>query len=412
MPTPPSTTHESQPDAEPSPACAHFRSVALDKGDPEEGVKDGQRLESLGTLAGGIAHDFNNLLAIILGYASLLKQVAPDNPRVIEYGETIMDAGRRGADVVRQLMLYANQHEPLLMRNDVHSVLGDVLVRCSGDWPDRIELTCDFLSERSILDIDAEQLSRAVEHLLKNAREAITGQGKVHLSTADREIIEDNEERTRWVEIRIGDTGHGMDEQTSKRIFEPFFVHKRSSHSRGLGLPMVYGIVRAHGGRIEVSSTPGKGTTITLLLPHSRETLQPDFRHEEPQIFELKPGAVILLVEDEDDLAKLWDNLLTNQGWTILWAKNGREALTLFEEHRNNIDLVFADVGLPGDLDGWDVCCRLRAQRPRLPVILASGYFKRSLQNLPRMTDSVVLIDKPYKPTEVLDHMRTLIGQN
>ncbi len=203
-------------------------------------LREAQRLESLGTLAGGIAHDFNNLLAIILGYAGLLRQVAPDNPRVIDYGETIMDAGRRGADVVRQLMLYANQHDPLLTDEDIHTVLGDVLVRTTAGWPEDVKLECDFSSSDSTLLLDPEHIGRAVEHLLRNAKESIKGVGTVTLRTSDKETRCEHEENvTRWVEISIEDTGCGMDESTIARMFEPFFVHKKGPEVRGLGLASV-----------------------------------------------------------------------------------------------------------------------------------------------------------------------------
>jgi signal transduction histidine kinase/CheY-like chemotaxis protein len=377
----------------------------------EAKLREAQRLDSLCTLAGGIAHDFNNLLAIILGYASMLKLAAPDNPRVIEYGETIMEAGRRGADVVRQLMLYANQHEPLLVQTDAHSVLGDVLVKGSSEWPARIQLECKFFASKSTLLIDAEQIGRAVEHLLKNAVEAIPDSGLVTLRTADREPINDHEGAFRWLEISVEDNGQGMDESTRQRMFEPFFVHKKGPEVRGLGLPMVYGIIRAHRGKIEVRSTPGAGTTVTILLPHLAPSAQQAPPPPGPQIYELTAGATILLVEDEDSIARLWTDLLTKQGWGVHWARDGEEALSLFGQNKDTIDLLFSDIGLPGDIDGWEVCARIRTVKPGIPVMLASGYFRRNAPTLPYVAAPVAFVDKPYQPSDVLDKMRALLGQ-
>ncbi|MFA5262929.1 MAG: PAS domain S-box protein [Opitutaceae bacterium] len=377
----------------------------------DEKLREAQRLESLGTLAGGIAHDFNNLLAIILGYASLLRQVAPEHARVIEYGDTIMDAGRRGADVVRQLMLYANQHEPLLVDEDIHTVLGDVLVRTTAGWPEDIKLECDFSSSDSTLLLDPEHVGRAVEHLLRNARESIKGAGAVTLRTLDRETRSERDDSvTRWVEISIEDTGCGMDETTKARMFEPFFVHNKGPEVRGLGLALVYGVVRAHRGKIEVRSELGKGTHVSIHLPHeptpaSQVPISPSVTD-----YALKAGASVLVVEDEADIGKLWMSLLSKQGWMVYWAKDGEEALDLFAQHKDSIDLLFSDVGLPGDLDGWEVCARVRAECPSLPIMLASGYFKRNAQNHPQLSEPTVYVDKPYQPLDVFERMRTLVG--
>jgi PAS domain S-box-containing protein len=365
-------------------------------------LREAQRLESLGTLAGGIAHDFNNLLAIILGYGSLLKVVAPDNARIAEYGDTIMDAGRRGADVVRQLMLYANQHEPLLVEEDIHTVLANVLVRTSGEWPEPVRLECSFDSALPVISIDPEQIGRAVEHLLRNAREAITGEGLVRLATADR--LGQGENPQAWLEITVTDNGCGMDETTRSRIFEPFFSRGKGAEVRGLGLALVYGIVRAHRGDIEVDSAPGRGTTVRLLIPrpwaaHNAPVSEP--AHHESE-YKLGASRTVLVVEDEADIGRLWLTLLEKQGWEVLWGRTGAEALSLFEANAARLDIVFSDIGLPGGIDGWDVCRHIRAARPGIPIILASGYFKRGLASTEDFPDPVAYIGKPYQPGEVL----------
>lgn len=379
--------------------------------DIDNRLREAQRLESLGTLAGGIAHDFNNLLAIILGYASLLKQAAPDNPRIGEYGDTIIEAGRRGADVVKQLMLYANQHDPLLIRSDMHAILGDVLVSSSRGWPENIRLQGDFLATRSELLLDPEQIARAVEHLLQNARESISEAGMVRLTTADRVIGPKNEKGTHWLEVAVEDTGCGMDAATRERMFEPFFVHNKGPEVRGLGLALVYGIVRSHRGKIEVRSAPGAGTKVSMLFPCPLESSRPSAQKQVQEEYALKAGARVLLVEDEADIGKLWVDLLGRNGWTVHWAQDGEQALRLFSQNKDTLDLVFSDIGLPGGMDGWEVCHRIRAERPLIPVVLASGYFKRSTNTSPGLSDPVVCIDKPYQPMVVLDQMRKLLGQ-
>jgi two-component system, cell cycle sensor histidine kinase and response regulator CckA len=375
----------------------------------EARLREAQRLESLGTFAGGIAHDFNNLLAIILGYASLLRQTAPDNLRVGEYGDTIMEAGRRGADVVRQLMLYANQHEPLLRPTDTHALIADTLVHVTPNWPEEIQLECDFKAPSVILPLDSEQVERALDHLLRNAREAIVGAGTVRVRTAERRALPGHDAAQRWLQLTIEDTGRGMDEATRARMFEPFFARHKGSEVRGLGLAVVYGIVRAHRGVIDVESAPGRGTRVHLFfpLPTAAELAPPPAAPTPAETPHAR--ATVLLVEDEVDIAKLWCNLLPRQGWDVLWARDGEEALRLYATHRDQIDVLFSDIGLPG-IDGWELCTRLRAERPHLPVLIASGYFKPTAKAQADLAEPVIYVDKPYQPREVLEKMNHLAG--
>jgi PAS domain S-box-containing protein len=379
----------------------------------EARLREAERLESLGTLAGGVAHDFNNLLAIILGYASLLPQAAPGNERVGEYGATIIEAGRRGADVVRQLMLYANQHEPLLSDTDLQTLLANILVHSAEGWPERIRLECDYGARRHRLSIDPDQFTRCIEHLLRNAREAIAGQGTVQLRTAERPPVPgESNHPAGWLEISVVDDGCGMDEATRARMFEPFFSRNKGAEVRGLGLAIVHGIVQAHRGRVEVESSPGRGTRVSILLPLPSE---PAAAAAAPQVYpssndKAGAGAGILLIEDEPDIGRLWQELLTRQGWTVFWARDGAQALALFELHGERIRIVFSDIGLPGDLNGWELASRFRSARPALPIILASGYFQRGANTRCSISEPVALIDKPYQIPDVLERLNQMLS--
>ena len=371
-------------------------------------LREAQRLESLGTFAGGIAHDFNNLLAIILGYASLLRQSAPDNAQVGAYGDTIIEAGRRGADVVRQLMLYANQHEPFLVSVDMHALITDLLVRTKSECPNQVRIECDFGAPNATLPLDSEQMGRALEHLLRNAREALSGPGTVRVRTAERTALPGQDPALRWLQITVEDTGRGMDEATRTRMFEPFFARNKGPEVRGLGLAVVYGIVRAHRGVIDVQSAVGRGTRVNIFfpLPVATEAAPPPAARP---VSAPHPSALVLVVEDEHDIGKLWLNLLPAHGWQVLWARDAEEALQLYAKHRDKIDLLFSDIGLPG-IDGWELCTRLRLQRPQLPIVLASGYFKPTAKAQAALAEPVVYADKPYQPLEVLAKMGRLLG--
>lgn len=377
-------------------------------------LREAERLESLGTLAGGVAHDFNNLLAIILGYSGLLGQAAPENEAVAEYADTITEAGRRGADVVRQLMLYANQHEPLLAETDLHALLANVLVHTAEGWPEQVAIDCDYLASNPIITIDAEQIARAVEHLLRNAREAITNKGTICLRTAERPS--DPNDRcgsSGWTEISIIDDGRGMDEATRARMFEPFFSRNKSPEVRGLGLAIVYGIVQAHNGRVEVESAPGRGTRITLLLPrrNAMGSKYPNNPYQEKE-YKLRSGATMLMIEDEHDIGRLWQELLSREGWTVHWAKDGAQALALFELHKESIQIVFSDIGLPGELNGWEIAAIIRSARPELPILLASGFFQRGSANHASISEPVSFIDKPYQVPDVVARLHQLLAHS
>lgn len=380
----------------------------------ESRVREAQRLESLGTLAGGVAHDFNNLLAIIMGYGSLLKPITLENERAAEYVETILDAGRRGADVVRQLMLYANQHEPMLTETDLHSLISNAIVQASETWPADIRLDCDYAATQARLPIDTDQLGRVMEHLLRNAREAIQGKGSVRVRTMDRPASNsDPSSPCGWLEIAVIDDGCGMEEGIRARMFEPFFSRNKGPEVRGLGLAIVYGIIKAHGGRIEVDSAPGRGTRISLLLPRPAPQEAPAQKHAErpapTKEYQLRTGGCVLLIEDEPDIGRLWNDLLTKESWTVYWARDGAEALALYQEHKEQIQLVFSDIGLPGDIDGWQLARHFREDRPKLPLVLASGWFQRGSNAKPELAPPIALIDKPYQIREVLSRLYQML---
>ncbi|OIR05292.1 blue-light-activated protein [mine drainage metagenome] len=368
-----------------------------------------ENLDGLGTLAGGVAHDFNNLLAIILGYASLLRQVAADNARVVEYCGIISDAATRGAEVVRQLMVFANQNEPVPVETDVHALLADVLVRTAPEWPERIRLDYDFSAAQSRVPVDPEQIGNALEHLLRNARESIADSGSVIVRTRDRGILRDHNPALEWLEIEVEDDGCGMDEATRARMFEPFFARNKSAEVRGIGLALVYGIMRAHRGHIEVHSEPLRGTRISLLLPRGRQAVRNQREPIVAENYQLESSVGILLVEDETDLARLWTGLAARQGWELIWASSAEEALAQYQSNAERIHLVFSDVGLPGEMDGWELCARLRALRPELPLLLASGYFKQNTIDQLNLAEPIAFIQKPYLLNEAIEAINGLI---
>jgi PAS domain S-box-containing protein len=378
----------------------------------ETRLREASHLESLGTLAGGIAHDFNNMLAIILGYASLLRDSASDPARITHYADTIIDAGRRGADVVRQLQLFANNQDAELAPTNIHSLLDETTDAVCATWPQNIVIEKSFGASDSGLTADPHQLTQAFQKLLENAREAMPEGGRLTVRTSEvRQAFfspgSSATEQKLFLRISIQDTGHGMDASTRARMFEPFFARNKHPETRGLGLAVVYGIMRAHRGLIEVDSAPGQGTTVHLLFPRApvkTELTNPPFAESFQSDADRR---TILLVEDEQDIGALWLEILPTDGWRVLWARDGGEALRLFRAHRDEIALVFTDIGLPV-LDGWQVAETVRREVPGMPLLIASGAF-RSGDRQRGLADPVAYLSKPYVPTKVIKQIRGLV---
>jgi two-component system, cell cycle sensor histidine kinase and response regulator CckA len=381
----------------------------------EARLREASHLESLGTLAGGIAHDFNNMLAIVLGYASLLRDAASEPARITHYADTIIDAGKRGAEVVRQLQLFANTQDAELASTDLHSLLEETLERATAGWPRDIEVVKSFTAPDPTLTADPHQLTQAVQKLLENAREAMPQGGKLILRTSEVRQAHfspgtTGSEEKRFLRVSVEDTGQGMDAATRARMFEPFFARNKSPETRGLGLAVVYGIMRAHRGLIEVDSAPGQGTTVHLLFP--RATPKTEFTHTPfPESSDAAADRrTILLVEDEQDIGALWLEILPTDGWRVLWARDGGEALRLFRAHRDEIALVFTDIGLPV-LDGWHVAETIRRDMPSMPLLIASGAF-RSGDRQRGFAEPVAYLSKPYVPTKVIGQIRSLASKS
>lgn len=378
----------------------------------ESRLREASHLESLGTLAGGIAHDFNNMLAIVLGYASLLREAADEPARITHYADTIIDAGRRGADVVRQLQLFANTQDAELAPVDLHQLIDENVNRICASWPENTQVIKSFGANDPLLTADAHQLSQAVQKLLENAHEAMPGGGQVTVRTSEvRQAFfspgSTATEQKLFLRLSIQDTGFGMDAATRARMFEPFFARNKNPETRGLGLAVVYGIMRAHRGLIEVDSAPGQGTTVHLLFP--RASAKPEFTtppFSEP-FHAAADRRTLLLVEDEQDIGALWLEILPTDGWRVLWARDGGEAIRLFRAHRDEIALVFTDIGLPV-LDGWQVAETVRREVPGMPLLIASGAF-RSGDRQRGIADPIAYLSKPYVPSKVIKLIRSLV---
>ena len=336
----------------------------------EEQVVQLQKLEAVGRLAGGVSHDFNNLLTVIATYCDLaLARLEPDHP-VHEMVRAIRGAGRRAAMLTRQLLAFSRRTvvSPIVL--DLNELLlerEELLRRVVGE---DVELSLRLDSAPCPISADPTQLEQVLMNLALNARDAMPAGGKVRLAT--RNLSGASREAAPEVLLAFEDTGIGMPEESRARVFEPFFTTKEVGRGSGLGLPVVFGIVQQSGGRIELDSEPGHGSTFRIYLPRSDAAL--GARGDAPSETPAPEGAgTVLVVEDEEPMRTLACAALESAGYRVLRADGSRSALFLSENLRDRIDLLVTDVALP-EIGGRELAGHLRAKRPDLKVLFVSSY--------------------------------------
>jgi two-component system, cell cycle sensor histidine kinase and response regulator CckA len=387
--------------------------VERSKSDLEAQLRQAQRMEAVGSLAGGIAHDFNNLLSVILSYSSMLVTDLPEGDRVREDLLQIKAAGERAAALTRQLLAFSRRQilQPrVLDLNEIVTGLESMLHRLIGE-------TIDFATfpaaEPAMANVDPAQMEQVIVNLAVNARDAMPRGGKLTIEL--QQVVLDAAYRKGHAEVvpgsyvllAVSDTGTGMDEATQARIFEPFFTTKEVGKGTGLGLSTVFGIVRQSGGHIWVYSEPGRGTTFKVYLPSAAQQPKAVTPAAEA-VADLRGSEVVLLVEDEDQVRKLAQAILTRAGYQVIEAPNGGEALRIGVPVPR-IDLLLTDMVMPR-LSGVSLAAQLCVLRPGLRVVFMSGYTDTSVgeQGLP---PGAAFIQKPFTPDTLLRKVRQALAE-
>lgn len=375
----------------------------------EANLRQAQTLESLGTLAGGIAHDFNNILNIILGHSELLQRTYNPSSCLKEhqdYIKAILDSSRRGISLVKQLLTFSRKTEPEISPCNINNIIIELQKLAYETFPRYIKINLNLKENLPIILCDGNQIHQAILNLLVNSRDALPKGGEINIRTdiiSGSTLIERFPDATLddYILIEVSDNGVGMDENTLKNIFLPFFTTKELGKGTGLGLSLVYAIVKNHNGFIDVKSILGLGTTFKIYIPIKKEV--PLQYQEEKKYGEILPGEgrTILIIEDEEMLIKLLENVLKEKDYNVLCAMDGEKGVEIFEKNKEKISCVICDLGLPV-LSGDEVIKKIKNLKKDVKTILVSGLLdsKQKAEFTAIGVDEIV--QKPYQIDELL----------
>jgi PAS domain S-box-containing protein len=385
-------------------------------------LEQAQRLEGLGQLAGGVAHDFNNLIGVILNYAAFVGEEI-DTATARGAGQQlkaaaddvgqIRRAAERAAGLTRQLLSFARREviQPQVVDfNDLLSNMASILRRTLGA---DLELITHVAENLPPVLVDPGQMDQMILNLAVNARDAMPRGGSLTITTDSLTV--DPAYAAEWssvlpgpyVRVTIADTGSGMAPEVIKHAFDPFFTTKNKGEGSGLGLATVYGAVTQAEGHVRITSTPEQGTTFTILLPVTTQSATE--AAQIPSSRYTASGQTVLIVEDEEALREVTQRLLTRQGYTVITAGNGVEALDTAAAYKGEIDLLLTDVIMPQML-GKEAAERIKHTRPHIRVLYMSGYAQPILASEGRLDPNVELLDKPFTERGLLDKVHTVLA--
>ncbi len=381
----------------------------------EQQLRQAQKMEAVGQLAGGIAHDFNNLLAIIIGYSEILEEQLGKNDALRLKAEQITKAGKGAAALTRQLLAFSRRQVLELEILDLNSVVRDtskMLRRLIGE---HIELVTIAAPDLGRVKSDRGQVEQIIVNLAVNARDAMLQGGKLAISTANAQIDEVYARQHpgaipgSYVMMSVSDTGCGMDHETQLHIFEPFFTTKGKEKGTGLGLSTVYGVVKQSGGYISVYSELGQGTSFKIYLPRTDEpvTQVRSIDGEETA----RGWETVLLVEDSQPLRELARELLEKNGYTVLEAANGADAIRVAEKHQEPIHLLLSDVVMPG-MNGRELANYMVRVNPGIKVLYMSGYTDDTIVHHGVLDPGAALLEKPFTKESLTRKVREALGAN
>ncbi len=375
-------------------------------------LQQAQKLEAVGTLVGGLAHDFNNLMHVILGSAELMRMNHPDIERSSGELTDIIDAVARGSKLVRQLLTYSrkikSEKRPIRLNDRVRQI--ETLLQRT--IPKMIEIECRLGDDIHMVNADSVQMEQVLINLAINAKDAMPDGGRLIIETAnvdDRAALGPPPSAPGplgWVRLSVSDTGHGMELNTRKHVFEPFFSTKAPGKGTGLGLSMVHGIVQNHDGRIVCQSTPGKGSVFHIYLPAAEPLAESEKAVDDHDL--VGGNEILLLVDDDETTLNTGKKQLEKAGYTVITATDGEKALKIYSAKKDGIDLILLDLMMPG-MGGAKCLQALLQLDPAVKVIITSGHYPegRRLRLIERCAR--VCLHKPYPNDQLLAAIRSVL---
>ncbi len=384
----------------------------------EAQFRQSQKLESIGQLAGGIAHDFNNILSIMMMQAELALTVPDTAEEVQQALQEIRIAADRAANLTRQLLLFSRKQvmQPTLL--DVNAVVTDLSKMLTRIVPEDVTLQVSLHPAPLVTYADAGMLDQVLMNLTVNARDAMSEGGELQIVTSVRDVTTEeaqmHAEATagRYVGLAVRDTGHGISPEIRAKMFEPFFTTKGAGKGTGLGLATVFGVVKQHRGWIEVDSEIDKGTTISIYLAASEEKPAPADGDTFSAKYATRSGAeTILVAEDDSTVRTLTRMVLKHQGYTVLEAANGIEALRIWEQHSDEISLLLTDMVMPGGMNGRELAARLRGDDPQLRIVFSSGYSADIAGRELQLDRHQRFVQKPCSAQRLLETVRSALDE-
>jgi PAS domain S-box-containing protein len=383
----------------------------------EEQLLQSQKMDAIGQLAGGVAHDFNNILMVIMGYGNMLKtDLGLETPHK-EKLEHIIEAADKAAQLTRGLLAFSRKQEIKPRVADLNDIVRQVqkfLLRIIGE---DVQLTSNLDKTNQLLvKVDSGQIEQVLINLATNARDAMQKGGMLTIGTGlldvDASFVQANGygEPGRYAMISVSDTGIGMDEKTKNRIFEPFFTTKEVGKGTGLGMAIVYGIVKQHHGFINVYSEPQIGTTFRIYIP----LVEMGNAEDEEILVQAPPKGgteTILVAEDDAAVRTLVQEVLTSFGYVVIPAKDGEDAVEKFRAHRDEVKLILMDIIMP-KMNGKEAYYEISRLDPDVKIIYSSGYTLDIIQGRNVLDEGAELIMKPVQPLELLRRVRELLDNS
>jgi len=383
----------------------------------EAQLRQAQKLETIGQLAGGIAHDFNNILAVILANTELLASALPqDRGDLLANLQKVQDAARGGASMVKGLLGFSRRADLSFATLDLREVVADLSQLVRPILPENVEMRVVAPSEPCPVWADSGAMQQILLNLVTNARDAMATGGTLTIEVARAPTRGAYPEAVPWIDaesyycVAVNDTGTGMDQATVDRIFEPFFTTKAPGTGTGLGMAMVYGLTKQHGGFVHVYSEPGVGTAVKVYVPRSPEAATVTATHA-PDLDRLVGGhETILLVEDKEELRSTTRRVLERLGYAVLEASDGAEGLALLRAERHRIDLILSDVLMP-KLSGPELYRAAREVDPVARFLFTSGYSETDIGQRSLLEPGVMFVAKPWTIADLARQVRKALDK-